>query len=115
MHLVSTPPAKLAKVGRKGEGIQAARYSAWARSAPPRIRLATLAGPIQLQETGCRGRLALLVWQPWGPGGQGGQEDHSVMDRKPAERRGHGLADPMEDLSQLVEEGQGSRRSCRER
>lgn len=37
-------------------------------------------------------------------------EDHSVVDGKLAERR-HGLTDPMEDLSQLVEEGQGVRRS----
>lgn len=37
-------------------------------------------------------------------------KDHSVVDRKPVERK-HGLLDPMEELSQLVEEGQGRRRS----
>ena len=43
------------------------------------------------------------------------REDHSVLDGKPAERRRHSLADPLEDLSQLVEEGQGAGRRCRER
>lgn len=33
-----------------------------------------------------------------------------MLDGKLAERRRHGLADPLEDLSQLVEEGQGAGR-----
>lgn len=37
-------------------------------------------------------------------------KDHSVVDRKSVERK-HGLLDPMEELGQLVEEGQGRRRS----
>lgn len=41
-------------------------------------------------------------------------KDHSIVDRKPVERK-HGLLDPMEELSQLVEEGQRRRRSCREK
>lgn len=42
-------------------------------------------------------------------------EDHSVMDGELVEARKPGLPDPMEELSQLVEEGQGRRRSCREK
>lgn len=38
-------------------------------------------------------------------------EDHSVMDGELVEARKPGLPDPMEELSQLVEEGQGRRRS----
>lgn len=41
-------------------------------------------------------------------------KDHSVVDRKSVERK-HGLLDPMEELGQLVEEGQGRRRSCRKK
>lgn len=48
-------------------------------------------------------------------GSEVSEEDHSVLDGKLAERRRHGLPDPMEDVRQLVEEGQGRRRSCREK
>lgn len=48
-------------------------------------------------------------------GVEASREDHSVLDGKPAERRRHSITDPLEDLSQLVEEGQGARRRCRER
>lgn len=43
-------------------------------------------------------------------GVEASREDHSVLDGKPAERRRHSITDPLEDLSQLVEEGQGARR-----
>lgn len=33
-------------------------------------------------------------------------KDHSVMDRKPVERK-YGFLNPMEELRQLAEEGQG--------
>ena len=46
--------------------------------------------------------------------GEWNGKDHSVVDRKPVERK-HALLNPMEELSQLVEEGQGRRRSCREK
>lgn len=42
--------------------------------------------------------------------GEWNGKDHSVVDRKPVERK-HALLNPMEELSQLVEEGQGRRRS----
>lgn len=45
--------------------------------------------------------------------GSGEVAIHSVMDRKPAERK-YGFLDPMEELSQLAEEGQ-RRRDCREK
>lgn len=41
-------------------------------------------------------------------------EDHLVMGAELVEGRNHGLPDPVEDLSQLADEGQGGRRSCRE-
>lgn len=44
-------------------------------------------------------------------GSEVSEEDRSVLDGKLAERRRHGLPDPMEDVRQLVEEGQGRRRS----
>lgn len=34
------------------------------------------------------------------------EKDHSVMDRKPVERK-YGFLNPMEELRQLAEEGQG--------
>lgn len=37
-------------------------------------------------------------------------KDHSVTDGELVERRKHSLPDPMEELSQLAEEGQGGRR-----
>lgn len=38
-------------------------------------------------------------------------EDHLVMGAELVEGRNHGLPDPVEDLSQLADEGQGGRRS----
>lgn len=109
---VSTPPTKPAILGYKEEGTQAARHSALAGPAPSLTRLVALAGPIQQQRQAAVGRGSVC---PAALGSRGLRrvEDHSVVDGKLAERR-HGLTDPMEDLSQLVEEGQGVRRSCRE-
>lgn len=42
-------------------------------------------------------------------------EDHSVVGAELVEGRKHGVPDPVEDLSQLAEEGQGGRRSCRDK
>lgn len=42
-------------------------------------------------------------------------KDHSVTDGELVDRRKHSLPDPMEELSQLAEEGQGRRRCCREK
>lgn len=60
-----------------------------------------------------------MPWMSYSAVGSGEAEvngkDHSATDGELVERRKHSLPDPMEELSQLAEEGQGRRRRCKEK